>query len=162
MSRKTAVIETTLKITRILFGMIKNTRIKKTAVMKILCNLYAIFNLALFSQHECLIYVTKRLKIRLIEEFKEWSEKFRCIGVKFKYDDLHSVRLVWSMYGGRYVSLRHDLSKTVKEYKKDYTDVPVPILKASIQYFKNRQKDEDMKKLRRNEKIKEKIGKKDS
>ena len=142
--------------------MIKNTRIKKTAVMKTLCNLYSIFNLALFSQHECLIYVTKRLKIRLIEEFKEWSEKFRCIGVKFKYDDLHSVRLVWSMYGGRYVSLRHDLSKTVKEYKKDYTDVPVPILKASIQYFKNRQKDEDMKKLRRNEKIKEKIGKKNS
>ena len=103
--------------------------------------------------------MTKRLKIRLIEEFKEWSEKFRYIGVKFKYDDLHSVRL----YGGsRYVSLRHDLSKTVKEYKKDYTDVPVPILKASIQYFKNRQKDEDMKKLRRNEKIKEEIGKKNS
>jgi hypothetical protein len=121
-----------------------------------------IFILALFSQHECLIYVTKRLKIKLIEEFKEWSEKFRCIGVKFKYDDLHSVRLVWSMYGGRYVSLRHDLSKTVKEYKKDYTDVPVPILKASIQYFKNRQKDENMKKLRRNEKIKEKIGEKNS
>ena len=40
--------------------------------------------------------------------------------------------------------------------------MPVPILKASIQYFKNRQKDEDMKKLRRNEKIKEKIGKKNS
>ena len=126
--------------------------------MKTLCNLYAIFNLALFSQHECLIYVTKRLKIRLIEEFKEWSEKFRLRGIKFRYDDLHSVR----MYGGRYVFLRHDLSKTVKEYKKDYTDVPVPILKASIQYFKNRQKDEDMKKLRRNEKIKEEIGKKNS
>ena len=66
------------------------------------------------------------------------------------------------MYGGRFISLRHVLSETVKEYKKDYTDVPVPILKASIQYFKNRQKDEDMKKLRRNEKIKEEIGKKNS
>ena len=106
--------------------------------------------------------MTKRLKIRLIEEFKEWSEKFRCIGVKFKYDDLHSVRLVWSMYGGRYVSLRHDLSKTVKEYKKDYTDVPVPILRASIRYFKERERDEEKKKLRRNEKIKEKIREKDS
>ena len=138
MSRKTAVIKTTLKITRILFGMIKNTRIKKTAVMKTLCNLYAIFNLAHFPQHECLIYVTKRLKIKLIEEFKEWSEKFRyIIGVKFKYDDLHSIRLVWG-YGGRNIFLQHDLSKTVKEYKKDYTDVPVPILKASIRYFKKR------------------------
>ena len=47
-------------------------------------------------------------------------------------------------------------------YRKDYSDVPVPILKASIQYFKNRQKNEDMKKLRRNEKIKEKIGEKNS
>jgi len=107
--------------------------------MKTLCNLYAIFNLALFSQHECLIYVTKRLKIRLIEEFKEWSEKFRCIGVNFRYDGLHSVRLDWRMYGGRYVSLRHDLSKTVRYYnRKDYTDVPVPILRASIRYFKER------------------------
>lgn len=82
--------------------------------------------------------------------------------MKFKYDDLHSVWLSWSMYGGRSISLRHDLSKTVKDYRRDYTDVPVPILKASIRYFKNRQKDEDMKKLRRNEKIKEKIGKKNS
>jgi hypothetical protein len=105
--------------------------------------------------------VTKRLKIRLIEEFKEWSEKFKWKGIKFKYDDLHSVWLSW-MYGGRYVSLRHDLSKTVKEYRKDYTDVPIPILKASIQYFKNRQKYEDMKKLRINEKIKVSIGKKNS
>ena len=74
----------------------------------------------------------------MIEEFKEWSETFRYIGVKFRYDDLHSVWLSWSMYGGRYVSLRHDLSKTVKEYRKDYTDVPVPILRASIKYFKER------------------------
>ena len=115
--------------------MIKNTRIKKTAVIKILCNLYANFYPCAFSQHECLIYVTKRLKIRLIKEFKEWSEKFRCIGVKFKYDDLHSVRLVWSKYG-RYVSLQHDLSGTIKGYRIDYTDVPVPILRASIKFFK--------------------------
>ena len=98
----------------------------------------------------------------MIKEFKKWSEKFRLRGMKFRYDYLHSVWLSWSMYGGRSISLRHVLSETVKEYKKDYTDVPVPILKASIQYFKNRQKDEDMKKLRRNEKIKEEIGKKNS
>lgn len=98
-----------------------------------------IFILALFSQHECLIYVTKRLKIRLIEEFKEWSKKFRWEGIKFKYDDLHSVHLVWSMYdGGIYITLRHDLSRTVKGYRRDYTDVPVPILRASIRYFKER------------------------
>ncbi len=96
--------------------------------------------------------MTKRLKIRLIEEFKEWLGKFRGTGVEFKYDDFHSVRLGWGMYGdsNRYVSLQHDLS-TVKVYKRDYTDVPVPILKALIQYFKNRQKDEDMKKLRRSQ-----------
>jgi hypothetical protein len=104
--------------------------------------------------------VTKRLKIRLIEEFKEWSEKFKWKVIKFKYDDLHSVHLAW--YRGRYIILQHDLSKTVKEYRKDYTDVPIPILKASIQYFKNRQKYEDMKKLRINEKIKVSIGKKNS
>ena len=130
--------------------------------MKILCNLHANFYPCAFSQHECLIYVTKRLKIRLIEEFKELSEKFRCIGVKFRYDDLHSVRLSWSMYGGRYVSLRHNLSKTVKEYRRDYTDVPVPILRASIRYFKERERDEEKKKLRRNEKIKVSIREKDS
>ena len=104
----------------------------------------------------------KKLKIRLIEEFKEWSEKFKWKGIKFKYDDLHSVHLAWSMYGGRYITLQHDLSRTVKDYRRDYTDVPIPILRASIKYFKNRQKDEDMKKLRRNEKIKVSIGKKNS
>lgn len=99
----------------------------------------------------------------MIEEFKECSDYFSGREMKFKYDDLHSVWLKWSTYGGRrWVSLRNDLSRTVNEYRIDYSDVPVPILKASIQYFKNRQKDEDMKKLRRNEKIKEKIGKKNS
>jgi hypothetical protein len=93
----------------------------------------------------------KRTKIKLIEEFKEWSEKFRYIGVKFRYDDLHSVWLSWSMYGGRYVSLRHDLSKTVKEYRKDYTDVPVPILRASIKYFKERAGVRNCQRLRNSE-----------
>lgn len=93
----------------------------------------------------------KRLKKRLIGEFKEWSERFRGRGIKFKYDDLHSVYLRWSVWG-RYVSLRHDLSKTFKEYNQDFLDVPVPILRASIEYFKGRQKEEDMKKLKRDEK----------
>jgi hypothetical protein len=103
----------------------------------------------------------KRLKIRLIEEFKYWSERFRGRGVKFKYGELHSVYLRWSIWG-RYVSLRYDLSKTFKEYNQDFLDVPVPILRASIEYFKKRQKEEDMKKLRRDEKIKRKIDQEDS
>ena len=88
----------------------------------------------------------KKLRIKLIKEFKEWSEKFKWIGIKFKYDDLHSVHLAWGMYGGRYVSLRHDLSKTVKEYRRDYTDVPIPILRASIRYFKERERKERRRK----------------
>ena len=101
----------------------------------------------------------KKLRIRLIREFKE-ADRFKYRGLKFKYDDLHSVWLSWRMEG-RWIELRH-ISGTNLMYRKDYSDVPVLILKASIQYFKNRQKNEDMKKLRRNEKIKEKIGEKNS
>ena len=53
----------------------------------------------------------------MIEEFKEWSEKLRHVGVKFKYDDPYSVWLSWSMS----ISL-----------------VPAPILRASIRYFKDK------------------------
>ena len=51
------------------------------------------------------------------------------------------------MYGGRSISLRHDLSKTVKDYRRDYTDLPVPILRASIRYFKDKIRMEEKKKL---------------
>lgn len=105
--------------------------------------------------------ILKRLRIKLIEEFKEWSEKFRYIEVKFRYDDFHSVWLSW-MHEDRYVSLHHDLSKTVKYYRRDYTDIPVPILRALIKYFKDRKRIEEKKKLKRNEKIKVSIGKENS
>ena len=92
-----------------------------------------IFILALFSQHECLIYVTKRLRIRLIEEFKE-ADKFKYRGLKFKLDDLHSVRLTWRM-DGRWIELRHNIMGAHLMYKKDYSDVPINILRASIKFL---------------------------
>ena len=75
-------------------------------------------------------------------EFKEYSDKFEYRGLKFRYDDLHSVLLTWSTYGGRYISLKHDLSKTEKLYKKDYSDVPIPILRASIQFLHEKVREE--------------------
>lgn len=84
----------------------------------------------------------------MIEEFKECSDYFNGRGMKFKYDDLHSVWLKWSMYGGRrWISLRNDLSRTVNEYRIDYSDVPISILRASIKFFKCRIRDEEKKKL---------------
>lgn len=91
----------------------------------------------------------KRLRIRLIKEFKEESEKFRLRGMKFRYDDLRTVWLNWSMCGGRSISLRHDLSKTAKDYRKDFTDVPISILRASIKFFKDKIREEEKKKLRK-------------
>ena len=79
----------------------------------------------------------------MIEEFKEWSEKFKWKGIKFKYDDLHSVHLVWSKYGGIYITLQHNLSRPAKGYRRDYIDVPIPILKASIKYFKECDRNEE-------------------
>ena len=74
-------------------------------------------------------------------EFKKWSDKFHGRGMKFKYDDLHSVHLAWDMYVGRRISLRHILSKTVRDYcKEDFSDVPLPILKASIKFFQDQDK----------------------
>ena len=84
-----------------------------------------------------------------MKEFKERSNHYRGRGMKFKYDDLHSVLLLWSLYGGRYISLQHDLSKTRKEYKRNYSDVPLPILQASIKFFRERYEKEKRKVLER-------------
>ena len=54
------------------------------------------------------------------------------------------------MYGGRSISLRHDLSRTAEDYRKDFTDVPIPILRASIKFFKDKIREEEKKKLRKN------------
>lgn len=68
--------------------------------------------------------------------------------MKFRYDQLHHIHLEWSRYGGRSISLRHDLSRSVVEFRQDLSDVPIPILQASINYFK-----ELSKELLRNEKF---------
>ena len=69
------------------------------------------------------------------------SDKFKYRGMKFRYDQLHHIHLEWSMYGGRSISLRHDLSRSVVEFRQDLSDVPIPILQASIGYFKKREKE---------------------
>jgi len=85
----------------------------------------------------------KRLRIRLIREFKE-ADKFKYRGLKFKYDDLHFVWLTWSMYGGRWIELRH-ISGTNLMYRRDYSDVPLNILRASIEFLNEQIKYEKTK-----------------
>jgi hypothetical protein len=84
----------------------------------------------------------KRLRIRLIREFKE-ADKFKYRGLKFKYDDLYSVWLSWRMEGRR-IELRH-ISGTNLMYRKDYSDVPINILRASIKFLNERIKYEKAK-----------------
>ena len=85
----------------------------------------------------------KRLRIRLIGEFKE-ADKFKYRGLKFKYDDLHSVWLTWRMEG-RWIELRQHISGTNLMYRKDYSDVPINILRVSIKFLKERIKYEKAK-----------------
>ena len=84
-------------------------------------------------------------------EFKEKSDKFKYRGMKFRYDQLHHIHLGWSMYGGRSISLRHELSRSVIEFRQDLSDVPISILRASVNYFKERLS----KELLRNEKFRD-------
>jgi len=77
----------------------------------------------------------KRTKKRLIRKLKEKSKKFKGRSTKLEYGDFYSIWLTWSIYGDDedgYISLRNNLSKTVKEYKKNYSDVPIQVLKALI------------------------------
>ena len=78
----------------------------------------------------------------MIKEFKE-ADKFKYRGLKFKYDDLHSVWLTWRMEG-RWIEVRH-ISGTDLMYRKDYSDVPIPILRASIKFLNERIKYEKTK-----------------
>jgi hypothetical protein len=84
----------------------------------------------------------KRLRIRLIREFRE-ADKFKYRGLMFKYDNLHFVWLTWRMEG-RWIEVRH-ISGTNLMYKKDYSDVPINILRASIKFLKKQIKYEKAK-----------------
>ena len=84
----------------------------------------------------------KRLRIRLIREFKE-ADKFKYKGLKFKYGDLYSVWLTWRI-DGRWIEFRH-ISGTNQMYRKDYSDVPINILRASIEFLKEQIKYEKAK-----------------
>ena len=84
----------------------------------------------------------KRLRGRLVGEFKE-ADRFKYRGLKFKYDDLRYVWLTWRM-DGRWIELRH-ISGTNLMYRKDYSDVPINILRASIKFLKRIKKYEKTK-----------------
>lgn len=85
----------------------------------------------------------KRLRERLIGEFKE-ADKFKYKGLIFKYDGLHFVRLTWRM-DGRWIELIHNISGANLMYRKDYSDVPINILRASIKFLNERIKYEKAK-----------------
>ena len=76
----------------------------------------------------------KRLRGRLVREFKE-ADKFKYRDLKFKYDNLHFVWLTWRM-DRRRIELEHILGREFLRYRKDYSDVPIPILRASIKFLK--------------------------
>ena len=84
----------------------------------------------------------KKLRIRLIREFRE-ADKFKDRGLIFKYDNLHFVWLTWRIEG-RWIEVRH-ISGTKLMYRKDYSDVPINILRASIKFLKERIKYEKAK-----------------
>ena len=84
----------------------------------------------------------KRLRIRLIREFKE-ADKFKYRGLKFKYDDLRSIWLIWRL-DRRWIELRHKSGALIM-YRKDYSDVPIYILRVSIKFLKERIKYEKAK-----------------
>jgi hypothetical protein len=84
----------------------------------------------------------KRLRGRLVREFTE-ADKFKYRGLMFKYDNLHFVWLTWRMEG-RWIEVRH-ISGTNLMYKKDYSDVPINILRASIKFLKKQIKYEKAK-----------------
>ena len=96
----------------------------------------------------------KRIKNKLIKEF-ETLDIFRGRIFQIQYGELHYIRLMWTTRG-RWISLHHRLSKTVKDYIT-IPEVPVPILRASIKFFQDY-----TGKYIINEKIKEKIGEKNS
>ena len=82
----------------------------------------------------------KRLRIKLLKEFNKESEFFKGFGMQFKYNDLHTILLPWR--GSRCIIVKHDLStKTTMEFRQDLSDVPIPILRASIGYFKEHEKE---------------------
>jgi hypothetical protein len=84
----------------------------------------------------------KRLRIRLIREFKE-ADKFKYRGLKFKYDNLYFVWLTWRMEG-RWIEVRHTSGINLM-YKKDYSDVPINILRAVIKFLNEQIKYEKAK-----------------
>ena len=78
----------------------------------------------------------------MIREFKE-ADKFKYRGLKFEYNGLHSVWLIWRV-DGRQIEFRH-ISGAHFMYRKDYSDVPINILRASIKFLNERIKYEKAK-----------------